>query len=482
MVTVTRSDVELLPDLSRVVAKPFLPGETTFAGGPTRVELIADRVLKLSDAEAAAALERTVDSFGGRHRDLKSIWERNIQAALALMPDRRDIGGTQRALLGAYFTQEYAPQAAAVCNPSMVPFPGSDDGTGFVLSLRSIGEGHISSVEFRTGHVGAGGEIQLDEPSPYLQTGLRRPPTYENKVFHDKLLALNADPELVASLMADLGDQFSYDELESALEALTRGEVSEAAAFETVRIINWLAASNYELVFSGDEPVSERLLHPAGPADSRGIEDARFVRFTEDDGSHVYYATYTAYDGFTIIPQLIETRDFIRFRFATLDGACASNKGMALFPRRIGGLYTALGRHDVENLHILQTDRLRVWDHAELVYQPHQGWEAVQMGNCGSPIETEEGWLVLTHGVGAMRTYALGALLLDLDHPTRVIGHLEYPLLEAAPDERDGYVPNVVYSCGGMAYDGQLVIPYGFSDRAVHIATVSIAELVEAMV
>ncbi|MEE8375187.1 MAG: glycoside hydrolase family 130 protein [Acidimicrobiia bacterium] len=482
MVTVNRSDIEIRPDPTRVVAKPFLPGETTFAGGPTRVELIADRALQLSKPEASRLLERTRASFAGRHLDLENVWEENVTAATAQYPDLEQVVGERRALLGAFFTQEYAPEAAAVCNPSMVPLSEPNTDGRFILSLRAIGEGHISSVEFRSGYVDSEGSAQLDAPTPYLSLGSRRTPIYENKTFRDKLVALNADPTLVGVVMDQLPDRFSFTELEAALDLMQRGEVSGASAFETSRLIQWLAASNYELSFSGAEPISERVLLPASPAESRGIEDARFVRFVEEDDTTTYYATYTAWDGFSILPQLIETRDFVTFRFATLNGACARNKGMALFPRRIGGLYTAIGRHDLENLHILRSDQLRVWNHSELLCAPERGWETVQLGTCGSPIETPEGWLVLTHGVGPMRTYALGALLLDLERPTQVIGRLETPLLEADPDERDGYVPNVVYSCGAMAHAGWLVIPYGFSDRAVRIAKVALDELLEAMV
>ncbi len=481
MVPVHRTSIEIQPDIHRVVAKPFLPGEMTFSGGPTRVELIGRRVLAFPAEEVTRLLESVRARFHGRHRDLDSIWRNHAEVGIRMLPEAGEIEGDRRLLLGAFFTQEYAPGAAAVCNPSMVTAPDSADGTGFVMSLRSIGEGHISSVEFRTGRI-TGDGVEIDPPSSFLQTGARRAPVYDNRIFRDKLMALHGDPGVVTVVMDQLPDRFTTEQLEEALDFVQRSEVSHAAAFETARLIHWLAASNYELVFSGDEPVSERLLHPAGPADSRGMEDARFVRFCEPGTDPVYYATYTAFDGFTILPQLIETRDFVTFRLATLDGACASNKGMALFPRRIGGLYMALGRHDVENLHVLRSDRIRVWNHAELIAQPEQPWEAVQIGNCGSPIETPDGWLVLTHGVGPMRRYAIGALLLDLDEPAKVLGRLSSPLIEPAPDERDGYVPNVVYSCGGMLTGNRLVIPYGYADRSVHVATVDLDDVLKAMV
>jgi predicted GH43/DUF377 family glycosyl hydrolase len=349
------------------------------------------------------------------------------------------------------------------------------------MSLRTIGEGHISSVEFRMGSILDSGDITVDEPGPFLTLGERRSPTYDKQGFHRKLLGLGADIGLADSILSRLPDPFDSEHLAATLETLGRGDVSAAAAFETTKLTNWLASSNYELVYDESVPLSERILLPSSPAESRGIEDARFVRFVDDDGSVVYYATYTAYDGFTILPQLIETSDFHTFGFATLNGTSARNKGMALFPRRVDGLYAALGRHDQENLHLLRSDQLRVWDFAELVASPKHGWETVQIGACGSPLETSEGWLVLTHGVGPMRRYALGACLLDLENPARLIARLDEPLLTPSPDERNGYVPNVVYSCGGMIHEGWLVVPYGFADEGVRFMTVAVEDLLREM-
>jgi predicted GH43/DUF377 family glycosyl hydrolase len=256
--------------------------------------------------------------------------------------------------------------------------------------------------------------------------------------------------------------------------------VHRLQADTTFHLFHGLATSNYELVFDGEE-LSERVLFPAGPADSRGMEDARFVRFTEEGRTH-YYATYTAFDGFRILPQMISTDDFNRFRVSTLHGACAQNKGMALFPRKVDGKYLALGRHDQTNLHLLWSDDIAEWSNAQRLAAPKELWESIQIGNCGSPIETEHGWLVITHGVGPMRTYCLGALLLDLDEPDRVIGRLTQPLIEPNWEDRDGYVPNVVYSCGSMLAGDDLLLPYGIADREVGIALVEVAELVDAMV
>jgi predicted GH43/DUF377 family glycosyl hydrolase len=481
VVTITRSDIEIRPDPGRVVARPFLPGEATFAGGPTRVELIANRVLALDESEAEAVLDRTRSAFAGRHRDLDAIWAQNARIAESQVPSLAGVDGRRRDLLGAYFTQEYTPEAAAVCNPSIVPFPGVDGEDGFIMSLRAIGEGHISSVEFRTGRVEEGA-VTLDPPGELLSLGERRSSKHDKSVFQHKLTAIGADAALVEMVMSRLADPFSNEDLDAALERLDRGDMSAAASFETKKLAHWLASSNYELAYPESIPVSERILLPSSPAESQGIEDARFTRFVRDDGSVSYYATYTAFDGFTILPQLIETQDFLTFRFVTLNGVCARNKGMALFPRKVDGLYAALGRHDQENLHLLRSDRLEVWNHAEMISSPERGWESVQIGACGSPMETDDGWLVITHGVGPMRQYSLGALLLDLDDPSQIAGRLETPLLEPDADERDGYVPNVVYSCGSMIHEGRLIVPYGYADQGVRVMSVAVDELMAAMI
>jgi predicted GH43/DUF377 family glycosyl hydrolase len=295
------------------------------------------------------------------------------------------------------------------------------------------------------------------------------------------LAELGANNELSTGVLERLDARFTLDELESSLIALESHGPPAAISFETVKIIRVLASSNYVTTFPSDSRLSERVIFPAGPNETRGMEDARFVLFTDADGSTKYYATYTAYDGFSILPQLIETDDFVRFTVSTLNGAAAQNKGMALFPRTIGGKHFMLSRKDRENLHLSISSDVHQWDDVAELYRPQQPWELLQIGNCGSPIETEAGWLVLTHGVGPMRRYAIGALLLDPREPQRVLGHLPEPLIEPAEDERVGYVPNVVYTCGAIVHAGQLVVPYGFSDSGVAIASVPVPELLEAL-
>ena len=274
-----------------------------------------------------------------------------------------------------------------------------------------------------------------------------------------------------------LPSRFSFEQLEAAILDLDRQGVDRSLALQTIKLIHWLASSNYRTTFPEESEISERVVFPAGPTESQGMEDARFVRFTHDDGSVVYYSTYTAFDGVQILPQLIETPDFATFRIATLNGKAAQNKGIALFPRKLDGRFAALSRQDNENNYLMLSDNVRHWHETEKIQIPDRPWELMQIGNCGSPLETEAGWLVITHGVGPLRRYTLGAILLDAQDPSRMIGHLKEPLLEPGEDERDGYVPNVVYSCGSMIHGNFLVIPYGFSDSGAGIATASLDDV-----
>jgi predicted GH43/DUF377 family glycosyl hydrolase len=342
-----------------------------------------------------------------------------------------------------------------------------------------VGEGHISSIEFRTGAIDEHGAIEVLEPAPLIR-GTRHTPLFHKRVFEKKLQDLGTAPDLVEVALGALEDQFTMADLETTLSVLA-ARVATPFSQQIIHTIHWLASSNYRVTFPTDSDLSQRILVPGGPAESRGMEDARFVRFVDDDGSVRYYGTYTAYDGYNILPQLIETTDFEAFRVATLNGAAAVNKGVALFPRRIAGRFAALGRADGESNYLMMTDDVRSWDDAVRIQVPARRWELIQIGNAGAPLETEAGWLVITHGVGPLRQYALGAILLDLDDPSRVIGHLQEPLLEADEDERDGYVPNVVYSCGALLHDGNLVIAYGASDTSAKFATVPVASVLSAL-
>jgi predicted GH43/DUF377 family glycosyl hydrolase len=390
-------------------------------------------------------------------------------------------------LLGAYFSHEYSLEAAALFNPSIVPHPDQSDlpagALRFILSLRATGEGHISSITFRTGVLSPRGKISINTPTRYCLEPEQVPnASYERSLFELKLQELGLVGDFSRQVLQEVGNSFTLDELRASLgrtakQFRARSQESAAAA----RKIMTLAQSNYEVQFALDSRVSERVLFPTTPSQSNGIEDARFVRFQHDDGAHTYYATYTAYDGKMILPQFIETQDFLHFKFITLNGPAVQNKGMALFPRKINGRYAMLSRQDYENIYIMFSDHLHFWHATQLLLKPAFSWEFIQMGNCGSPIETDAGWLVLSHGVGPMRKYCLGAFLLDRDDPTKVIGRLREPLIKPNENEREGYVPNVVYSCGSLLHGGRLVIPYAMSDYATTFATLSLDEVLAAM-
>ena len=351
------------------------------------------------------------------------------------------------------------------------------------MSLRATGEGHISSVTFRTGMVDAQGTIKINEPTRFNLEAAQAPnASYEKPLFERKLGELGLAGDLGRQVMQELGESFTLPELEKALKNASQWSAGDPKDAETAaRKILLLAQSNYEVQFEPDSRLSERVLFPATPSQSNGIEDARFVLFRQDDGSVMYYATYTAYDGRQILPQFIETPDFVNFKFVTLNGPAVENKGMALFPRKINGQFAMLGRQDFENLYMMYSDHLHFWHTTQVLLKPAYPWEFVQMGNCGSPIETDAGWLVISHGVGPMRKYCIGAFLLDRDDPGKVIGRLREPLIKPDAEEREGYVPNVVYSCGSLVHQGRLIIPYAMSDYATTFATVPVAEVIAAM-
>jgi predicted GH43/DUF377 family glycosyl hydrolase len=480
-IRVERAGVVLRPDPHRVVGRPYLPGDDVVVEGKPRLERLVERILAIPEDEAELLLDDLRQRFARRHRDLDRMFERNHEVAAHLLDG---VPHERRLLIGAFLTHEYAFEGAALTNPSMVRHPDQSGlpagARRFLLSLRAIGEGHLSSIELRKGVLLADGAVTLDPPGPHAETGERRPAVYERKFFSVKLNELGADHYLTARVLDQLPRLFSSEELIEATGVLD--DLPRAVSYETLKLIHWLAASNYVVEFDAETALEERILWPEGPFESRGMEDARFVHFAEDDGTTTYYATYTAFDGSNILPQLIETNDFRKFEITTMNGRSVQNKGMALFPRQVGGQYMALSRPDRENIHIIASGDPRSWPSPSTpLRRPTLPWELIQMGNCGSPLETSEGWLVLTHGVGPMRTYRLGLLLLDLDDPTRVIAELPHPILEAGEEERDGYVPNVVYSCGGMIDHDHLLLPYGFSDQGTAIARYSVSELVAAL-
>ncbi len=485
MIPVTRTPVRLRPDARRVVIKPFMPGAHIPRNGSARATQVIQRILALPESDVTSTLMGTRAQFAERHRDLDAALTRNYGAVAGLIDDRDSLSRDRQLLIGAYFTHEYAIEAAALSNPSIVPAPDQSDlqpgEQRFIVSLRAIGEGHLSSIEFRSGIIDAAAKVTIDEPSRHTTTGERRQPLYHHQSFRQKLHELGVLNEIAALVLDPLPSRFTMEQLEACIRDLDERGVDRAVAYETTRIIHWVAASNYSIEFATDSGISERVIFPSGPAESQGMEDARFVKFTHDDGTQLYYATYTAFDGYQILPQLIETSDFRTFEIVTLNGGAARNKGMALFPRMIDGRYAALSRQDNESNFLVFSDDVHHWHEPLLIQEPEQPWELMQLGNCGSPLETEAGWLVITHGVGPLRRYALGAILLDLHDPRRVIGHLDEPLLAPDEDERDGYVPNVVYSCGSMIHGDHLVIPYGFSDLGSGIAAIPLDHILSRL-
>jgi predicted GH43/DUF377 family glycosyl hydrolase len=412
-VRVTRHPYRFRADASRVIARPLvLYSEQQYHN-------MIERVLNLAEPQVQEILQDVMARFAHRHRDFIAILERHATQARSYLPDLSALTAERRLLLGAYLTQEYAIEAAALFNPSIVPHlnqQGVEPGElRVLLSLRATGEGHISSVEFREGILSPSAEPRWESAGRYATLPELRQP----------------QPPL--------------------------------------------------LVFDPASALSERVLFPITPDECNGIEDVRLVRLVEDDGATTYYGTYTAYDGETIRPKLFETHDFISFRFHPLLGRAIRNKGFALFPRRVNGHYLMLSRQDNERNYLMRSRDLHRWDEATLLRAPRDPWEIIQTGNCGSPLETAAGWLVLTHGVGPMRRYTIGVDLLDLDDPTRVIARLPYPLLEPHESEREGYVPNVVYSCGALIHQGHLILPYAMSDSASGLANLRLDELLAAL-
>lgn len=478
---VKRKSEKILGDSSRVITRLHLPED------PDRVSRIIQRVLDLPDARAETLLEQVMADFSDRHKNIGVIFERHLNKVKEFIVDDTLLSETKKALIGAYFTLEYSIESAALFNPSIIPHPDQSDmpsgSLRFIMSLRATGEGHLSSIVFRSGVLDANNTIMFDPISEYVVTpDVHFDSTYDLNLFRLKLQEMGADNDVMRHLLAQLLDTFSYQGLKRNIETLQANPIfSVDRQNRTFEIIYWLANSNYEVNFEPSHLISERVIFPTSKIESRGIEDARFVQFFNEDGQATYYATYTAYNGVSILPQLIETKDFIKFKISTLNGKAVHNKGMALFPRKIQDRYVMLSRQDGENNRIMFSDNIHFWQESEIIQEPSRPWEFIQLGNCGSPLETNEGWIVLTHGVGPMRQYCIGAILLDLENPAKVIAYLEEPLLVPHEEEREGYVPNVVYSCGSLIHNNELIIPYAMSDIISGIATVKVADLISCM-
>ncbi len=472
----TRTGIVLRPDPSRVLFRPF------DLGNSTRVLKIIARVNSLTEDEVHQKFEEVQREFGNRHHKPTVFFMRRFDHVKEHLLTDEPLSEERKLLLGAYFTMEYSLESAALFNPSMIWHPDQTNlppgYKRFILSLRATGEGHISSISFRTGYVDQAGQIMLQKPSRYVTSPEAIvSQQFDKSTFEKKLYELRLINSISEGILAGLSDEFTLQDIEAQVKRVM-SQFRHNAEYEAVTSgLLALARSNYEMHFDDDQSLDERCIFPHSPNETNGIEDARFVEFTDTTGDVTYYATYTAYNGRVTFPQLLETKDFTDFSVSTLNGAEVQNKGMALFPRRVNGRYAMLSRQDGENIFLMYSDDLYFWQTKELIVKPTYPWEFVQLGNCGSPIETEAGWLVLSHGVGPMRKYAIGALLLDLHNPALVIGRMKEPLLSPDENEREGYVPNVVYSCGAQVYGDTLLIPYAMSDYASSFATVSMTEL-----
>ncbi|MGO8826859.1 MAG: glycoside hydrolase family 130 protein [Acidimicrobiales bacterium] len=476
-----RSPVHIAADKSRVVTRLFVPGQEGFDHQASRASAVLQRVLALEDDEVRRSLDDVLARFSGRHHDLTDTFLRHADELADRLDSECRLSPARRLLLGATFTSEYALEGAALCNPSMVLHPDqtmvSPGSVRFLMSVRAIGEGHSSSIGFREGTITGAGDIYFDPAPTFATTGQQDTVILEADTFKVELSRLGGEGDDANHVLHHLGQRFTAEDLETRLRLLEEHIATRMQVSRTVRLLRGIAERSYGIRFESRTPLSERVLLPATTTELQGMEDARFVRFTEDDAVVTYYASYAAYDGKDVSQQLLETTDFLDFTSSPIVGAAAANKGLALFPRRIDGRYAALCRCDRESNTVAYSESPRRWEEALPCQAPTTSWEVVQLGNCGPPIETDAGWLVLTHGVGPMRTYNIGAILLDLEDPTRVVGQLREPLLSPAHDEQDGYVPNVVYSCGALLHAGTLVLPYGIGDAAIGVATVPLDEL-----
>jgi len=482
-INIKRTHAALKPDPSRVLLRPFTPGDHQ------RVQRIVSSVLSISESDVGPLLGAISSKLAAHHQQIKELFQGRFEHLRKIVSIEHKLSEQRQLLIGSYFLSEFAVESAALFNPSIVVDPnqqGLPSGAlRFILSLRATGDGSISSIVFRTGIIHANHRIEVMAATGDIVEPNQVPHNvYHKALFERTCLELGLDAERTRRVMQRLPDSFNLKELLAAIDTeLKEGPTpdGEKARQETWERISMLAKSNYSVQFPPEQGLSERVIFPVTRSQRNGIEDARFVRFQNDDGTHAYYATFTAFNGQLGIPQLLETSDFLLFQLMTLNGPAVKNKGMALFPRKINGSYAMLSRQDSENVYLMFSDHVRFWYESKVLLKPVFPWELVQIGNCGSPIETKAGWLVLTHGVGPGRVYSIGACLLELDDPSKVIGRLRDPLLTPIPGEWEGNVPNVVYSCGALLHDGELFIPYGVSDYAARFATVQLDELLAAL-
>ena len=477
---ITRKPEKLVSDDKRVITRYL-----NFGNAP-RIRSILSRLVRVPDDEVGPLLQETIKDFASRHRNWQQTMQSNFNQVKQHLdhPDR--LSNEHQLLIGAYFTLEYSIESAALFNPSMVMHPDQrdlpDGSVRFLVSLRATGEGHISSIVFRRGLMDEDCNLFFDPPPRYAFTARPIPDKlYDKALFLRKLLEMGEWEELARPALDPLPDWFTREQLEEAIGGFKCPPNHDQQWCEVAEAMRWLTEANYTLRFPPDALPAETVIFPATKVESMGMEDLRLVGFCDDSDRCRYYGTYTAWNGKTMLPMLLETEDFHTFHISTLNGDAAKNKGIALFPRKINGQYMAIGRHDGEKLYLMRTDDVHFWYDSELLEEPREAWELTQIGNCGSPIETDAGWVLLTHGVGPVRRYCIGAMLLDRDDPSKVRGRLRQPLIVPDEDEREGYVPNVVYSCGAMIHHDQLIIPYAMSDIATTFATLPVQDLIEQL-
>lgn len=475
MITIQRSNNWLKGNNKRVI-----PLYLSLPFGSNRIESIIRKIIMFSEAEVDELLSDVLLEFENRHRDIKKVFIDHFKEILIYMPGMGDFSENRKLLTGAYFTKEYSVESAALFNPSMVEHPDqsnvSENEKRFILSLRSTGEGHISSISFQTGRINSKGELLLEQPSKYTTKSAKE----SNKIYSKDFILERAKyyrgvSERIPEL---LPDKFTESELLDLIQNMIEKN-ADAETLKSIDVLKQIIDTNYNLNFSDDIPFNERVIFPNAKAEAMGMEDVRFVKFS-DNGHECYYGTYTAYNGAEIRSQLIETEDFTHFRIRSLYGDGIKDKGMALFPRKIAGKYVMISRQGGRTINIMHSNDIYHWENWQTLIEPQRFWETVQLGNCGSPIETEKGWLLITHAVGPMRKYVISAALLDLNNPSKVLSTLDFPLIEPNEKEREGYVPNVVYSCGAMKNQKRLIIPYAMSDSASGFAAVLIDDLLNS--
>jgi len=480
-IKVNRMPNRFYPDSTRAILRFMDYGNERNKG-------IIEKVLDMEQSVSEGVLKDVLSRFAIRHRNITKILEKHFKKVSSLLKElnrkNKGISLDKKILIGAYFTHEYSIESAAFFNPSIIEAPdqyGLVEGEKrVIISFRAIGEGHISSIVFRTGIIDKDGSFEV---APYgdriEEASIVRLHKYNKEHFAEKLKGLHVSKALGESVLKELSDDFSYSELEKIIHKISaENNLTMEKKLDLEELI-WLADSHHDIHFSMDTDISERVIFPVSQTESNGIEDVRFVKFMDDNGKSIYYGTYTAYDGHSILPKMIETTDFYNFKIRPIHGEAARNKNMALFPRKVNGKYAMLSRIDGMNNYVSFSDNLTIWENPIKIQEPLYPWEFAQIGNCGSPLETDKGWLIITHGVGPLRTYCLGASLFDINDPTKELARIEEPLLAPSQDEMEGYVPNVVYSCGALICHDTLVLPYGMSDYASSIITIPIKELLE---